>query len=149
MQTFKTANFKKDKPGHAFPQFESLEPSETQAIRVSLGARLGLSPAANSLELARCVDQRARTLPDMDAEDSSFDLAGALSAEGIRPRPNVYVNWYRFDEIDRMSFGDLAANFDDVWYPSSDDIDIFDDSVSWILSVSHEGAVKVLKLSDK
>lgn len=149
MQTFKIDNFKKEKPGHAFPRFESLGVKETEAVRADLASRLGLPQTVDPLELIRCVGQRARVLRDVDADEASFDIAEALRVEGIRPRPDVYVNWYRFDEIDRMRFDDLAQNFDDVWYPTSDDIDIFDSSFSWILSIDHEGTVKLLRLAEK
>ncbi|EKO31739.1 hypothetical protein LEP1GSC179_0008 [Leptospira santarosai str. MOR084] len=41
---------------------------------------------------------------------------------------------------------DLINNFDDIWYPSVDDIDIIDMSISWILSVSHFGEIKLIDL---
>ena len=36
--------------------------------------------------------------------------------------------------------------FDDIWYPDSDDIDIFDQTLSWILTVLHNGDVKILQI---
>lgn len=43
-----------------------------------------------------------------------------------------------------MSFVDLANFFDYIWFPSSDDVDIFDASFDWILSIDHAGFVKLL-----
>ena len=35
--------------------------------------------------------------------------------------------------------------FDDLWYPAADDLEIFDASCSWLVSVAHDGAVGVVR----
>ena len=40
------------------------------------------------------------------------------------------------------TFAIVSKYFSDIWYPSTDDIDVFDSSVSWILSVNHEGEIR-------
>ena len=70
------------------------------------------------------------------------DLALSL---GLAPEPLVYVNWLRFDDIDCLAFSDLARYFDDIWYPSADYIDIFDSSMSWVLSVDYLGFVRFVR----
>jgi len=65
---------------------------------------------------------------------------------GISAEKKVYVNWYRYDNVDEIQFVDLTKYFDDIWYPGLDDIDIFDATFSWILSISHDGAVRSARL---
>lgn len=48
----------------------------------------------------------------------------------IKPQTNVYINWYRYDQVDEMAFVDLDKCFADIWYPGPDDIDIFDSEFS-------------------
>lgn len=48
-----------------------------------------------------------------------------------------------------MRFKDLTEHFDYIWYPGPDDIEIFDDSLSWILSVDHGGYLRVLVLDGR
>jgi hypothetical protein len=55
------------------------------------------------------------------------------------------VSWYRVDQIDEIAFDDLATWFDDIWYPNSDDLDICDDTLSWVVSINHEGDVNWIR----
>jgi len=79
----------------------------------------------------------------------SFDLRRVLCSIEIVPEDHVYINWYRFDKLDRMAVDDLAQYFDDVWYPSSDDIDLFDSTLSWVLSVTDEGYIRFVKFKQE
>jgi hypothetical protein len=79
----------------------------------------------------------------VDAEDG-FDLRDLISVVGIKAGADVLVNWYRFDQIDRIAFSDLSEHFDHIWYPSSDDIEIFDESLDWFVLVRHDGRVAVV-----
>ena len=45
-----------------------------------------------------------------------------------------------------MRLDELSRRFDDIWFEVSDDIEIFDDTYSWYLGVSHDGAVGVYKV---
>ena len=44
---------------------------------------------------------------------------------------------------------DLNKHFYDVWYPSSDDIELFDDTLDWIIFVRHYGGVQLLALNQR
>ena len=61
---------------------------------------------------------------------------------------NVFINWFKFDNIDSISFKDLCKYFDDIWYPSVDDIEIFDETYNWILSIKYYGIISFLKSVD-
>ena len=73
----------------------------------------------------------------VSAEDEHFNIEELANSIGIEPQSVVFVNWNRFDKIDRLSFTDLSKFFCDIWYPASDDIDIFDSALLWVLSVTH------------
>ncbi|HEV7224714.1 MAG TPA: hypothetical protein VGN42_18530 [Pirellulales bacterium] len=83
----------------------------------------------------------------LNALDEGFDLSRVFEALDIWPDDSVYINWHRFNanEIDAITVADLTLYFDDIWYPSSDDIDIFDDTLCWVLVVSHEGMIGFIK----
>ncbi len=147
MQTFKIRHFERDHPGCSFPWFQSLSPAEAQDLRARLAGRVGLPSTVDLLELVERLDELADEIPCTNPEQGPLDVSAVLHAQGIRPLSEVYVNWHRYDDIDRMRLADLARNFDDVWYPSSDDLDILDETLTWILSVSHEGTVKLARLS--
>ena len=67
-------------------------------------------------------------------------------SSATQPAATVYINWRHFESLDEMAFVALAKYFDDIWYAGADDIDIFDDTLSWVLSVRHDGEVRALKL---
>ena len=52
---------------------------------------------------------------------------------------------YGFDDADEMHFGDLDKYFYDIWYPVTDDIDIFDDTFKWLLLIVHNGCLRMAK----
>jgi hypothetical protein len=58
----------------------------------------------------------------------------------------VFINWYRFDDIDEMRLPDLAEHFADVWLPMAEDPDIFDSTFTWMLSIAHYNAYTLRRL---
>ncbi len=45
-----------------------------------------------------------------------------------------------------MKAEDLISTFSDIWYPSSDDLDIIDGTMQWIVSIDHNGTVRALSV---
>ncbi len=62
---------------------------------------------------------------------------------GIIPGPVLYVEWGALRDIDRFQTDELDRYFYDVWYPAADDIEIFDDTLNWLVFVRHYGGVEV------
>ena len=85
----------------------------------------------------------------LNAGDENFDLENVTQTAGISVHDKVFVNWYHFDKIDTLAFKDLAVFLGYIWYPSSDDIDIFDSSFSWIVSITHQGEVYIAQRDKK
>jgi hypothetical protein len=70
-----------------------------------------------------------------------------LSQQSIQPEKNVFINWYRYDRIEEIGFFDLDKYFGDIWHPGPDEMDVLDSSLSWIISISPEGYIKVVRIS--
>jgi hypothetical protein len=98
------------------------------------------------LTLTKQLFELTRPCGGPNAEDDDFHLQETMVRVGITPQKTVYVNWYRYDEIDEMHFAELAKYFDDIWYPSSDDIDLFDSTFSWLVEIPHYGVVQWCRL---
>jgi hypothetical protein len=147
MQSFKIENFERES-GTPFPPFSALSVDDCESLRRRLAERLGLPTAVNGLDLVRAVGRQESRNLSLVGGSPGFDLRKELTAAGIDPPLSVYLNWYRYDDIDEMRFDDLSRYFDDIWYPSSDDLDVFDSSLRWILSVDHDGYGKVYRLRD-
>lgn len=55
---------------------------------------------------------------------------------------HCYINWRGFEDIDRLETKALAKYFDDIWYPGPDEIDIWDASYEWIMSIDADGGIR-------
>lgn len=148
MQDFKRKHFEAVHPGVPFPPIEALSQIEARTLRARLAGRLG-SAADDGLTLVQQLAARSVLVQGATADSDRFRLLQTLWRLRIRPQPALYINWYRFDEIDRVGAEDLARHFADIWYPSSDDIDILDDTCDWILSIGHSGDIRVARLGSR
>ncbi len=141
MEQFKIENFERENLGRSFPQFQPLAPSKCEDIRLRICESFGLPSELIGSTLTRRVAQLQSQLSGVNAEHEEFSLGDALREFGVFAQDDVLINWYQFDDIDQISLETLSTYFDDIWYPASDDIDIFDFSFSWIVSVNHDGEV--------
>ncbi|MGH8016750.1 MAG: hypothetical protein ACREIA_00400 [Opitutaceae bacterium] len=76
-----------------------------------------------------------------DISDASFDeVAAQLDAAGVSRDQGVYVFWQRpVPAIGvAITFGQFRDNWDDFWYPSSDDAMLVDESMSALIRFDHE-----------
>ena len=99
--------------------------------------------------LMKTLCESSRPVEHANAKAEGFDLAALVHSLELEAQEEVFINWDDFTTIDRMRFKDLTEHFDYIWYPGPDDIEIFDDSLSWILSVDHGGYVRVLVLAGR
>jgi hypothetical protein len=139
MERFKIENFRRRDA--VFPWFRSLSADEAYAIRTRLRDRLAPEPDTNDLDLTRLVAAISVPLPGVSALDPGFRLARQVQLRGVTPEPIVLINWYRYDTIDEMRLDELSEWFADIWYPGADDIEVFDNSLQWILTIAHTGEV--------
>ena len=144
MEMFKIEHFKTEYPGIAFPEFHSLDETELLILQSHLFDKLD-SKDKDLLKLTKTFNSMASVISNINAKNEGFYLLSVLSTANIKPNEFIYLNWYRYDQVDKMRFFDLEKYFDNIWYPSSDDLDIFDDSYAWILSVRHDGALSLLE----
>ncbi len=145
MHSVKLENFAREYPDRNFPWFRALERAEARALVVKLAAKLG--SVADGRVIVQEVLQRSRRLANFNADDDGFDPKRVFELVSIEPTDRVFINWYHFDEIDEMNVEDLNAHFSDIWYPTVDDIDIVDETLSWVVSIGHESDVRVLTIT--
>lgn len=144
LHEIKRINFVREHVGEEFPKYKSLTATETTAIREKLAELLAIQPAEGSADLNRSINSHQLPVrgPASDAESLSFDLLEIFGRLGIRPMPKLYINWNSFSDIDQLATADVARYFLDLWYPGPDEINIWDDSYAWIVSVDANGALR-------
>ncbi|MCL5773492.1 MAG: hypothetical protein M1536_03850 [Firmicutes bacterium] len=147
MEQFKIEHFESDGPWRSFPEFVTLSKDEADRIRLTFERKTGIDTTKDKWDLLRYLESLSCQVKNVNAESEDFDLSLIAYKVGLKPRDEIYINWDDFTTIDRMNFLDLSKYFDDIWYPGPDDIEIFDDTFSWILFISHWGGVNFLDLT--
>ena len=145
MDQVKIDNFNKGNPEWDFPRYVTLGNKACSNIRSLLRKRLKLASSSGNLALVNEVNLQSEIFSEVRSDDGNFNLKQTLNSLEIKLPKRILINWYRYDDIDEMRFEDLASYFDDIWYPAVDDIDIFDDELKWILSISYSGEMKILR----
>lgn len=145
MDKIKINNFLNEFPGREFPEYELLSKNICSDIAKSIQMKFSLSNTADGLTMVKAINALSKSCEIASHIGEEFNLNLLLNACGIDAAEVVYINWHRFDKIDRLKLNDLAVHFYDIWYADVDDIDIFDYSLNWILSIRHDGHVKLLR----
>jgi len=145
VQDYKIANFERSNPSQSFPAFRRVGREESREFAERIAERLRLPPPIDSLKLVRRIQSCLKPVPGVSPLADEFKLSQLFWQLQIPAPESVFVNWYRFDDVDEFQFADLESHFSDVWYPSSDDIELFDASLKWLIAVSHDGAVSVCR----
>lgn len=147
MEEFKIEIFLKENPGRCFPEYKTLSKGECDEILRKIVKAFRLKNAYG-FEVLSELNMEYKISNSHNAIDDKFNLTNFFQWLAIEPFESVYVNWHRFDRINSFKFNDLNDNFDYIWYPSSDDIEIFDESFKWMVFIAHGGDIGFL-LSDR
>lgn len=145
MDNVKIENFIREHPALPLPAYRTLTAQESERIKDSITVRLGLPPDTSPLDLVCHLAEKATAIEDTSAEDDNFNLKNLMKGLSIEGQEKIFINWYRFDDIDEINLDDLSRYFDDIWYPGADAIDLFDVSLKWILSIDYSGNISLLK----
>ena len=135
MDQIKLENFRKEH-GFEMPIIRSLSPDECLKIIENLLHKFSLDDIDEFFKI-----DKFNKLDGFSADEENFDLKTAFSELGIATPNEICINFNKFESIDILHFDDLSKFFSDVWYPSLDDIEIFDINLSFIISVRHYGAI--------
>jgi len=151
MQPFKLEHFAAAHPQDAFPSFASIASEEIERLREQLCQAAGIGVGTDWGNLYKHLQDRAEHVKAVNAEDETrFNLDVVLKSLSILPNDSVYLAWDPSrGDVDRIAFADLSRYFDWIWYPASDDIEIFDESFAWLVFVDHEGQLSVDWLRDR
>lgn len=135
MDQIKLENFYKEY-GFDMPIIRSLPYDECIKIRENLLHKFSLDDVDEFFK----IDKFSR-LDGFSADEENFDLKAVFGKLNIAMPNEICINFNKFESIDILHFDDLSKFFSDIWYPSLDDIEIFDINLSFIFSVRHYGAI--------
>ena len=145
MDDIKIKNLGTRRPGLDLPAIRHLGREECESLLKELTARLEMPDGSSALAILKVLELGASDIPHVKPSDDGFVLSELLNRLQFEPA-NIYINWSSFDDIDEMSTVQFSAVFHDLWYPSSDDIEIFDRSHDWVLLIRHFDVVQLLRI---
>ena len=145
MKSLKIDNYLEAFPDSVFPAFESLGDAARVAVSTAIRKNFAIANNADDLAMVMSLDALGEPCSGVYAINPSFRLSRLLLDLNIPLPQFLYVNWYRYDDIDRFRLIDLDELFEHIWYPGAEDIAVFDDSLAWVISVSHDGGVKLCR----
>lgn len=142
MDAHKIDNFERVSTGK-FPDFRTLQGTEltTSQNRVFSLFEIALNIQL-PLEISKMQDlceSRYKTL----ALDEGFDICEVLREFAVHTREVIYLNWSMFDKIDQIDIYDFSNFFSNIWYPGVGDIDLFDETLFWMISIYHDGIIEL------
>ena len=135
MDQIKLENFRKEY-GFEMPIVRSLPYDECLKIRENLLHKFSLDDIDEFFKI-----DKFSKLDGFNADEANFDLNALFSELDIATPNEICINFNKFESIDILRFDDLSKFFSDIWYPSLDDIEIFDINLSFIISVRHYGEI--------
>ncbi len=144
MEEFKVKHFRSAYPDKQFPKYFTVEQQELLVLQKKLFNSF-LDEDSSLESLMETINSSATIIDAVNALDDDFNLLEFFLKQNIEYKEIVFLNWYRFDDIDKIKTADLNNHFSDIWYPSSDDIDLFDESFSWMVSIRHDGVLSLIR----
>ena len=141
MEQFKIKHFESTHDGLVFPWYRSLSVTDAAQLLEKVKQALNMPSRVDGSEVLSYIYRICDRHRNADANESDFSLQAILRDLGVAEPRLVYINWHWFDQVDEMKFLELSECFSDIWYPVADDIEIFDDSLDWILVVGHHGGI--------
>lgn len=131
--------------GITFPSFKTVRGNDSWLHEEKIKISFNISQQARYAGIFSQIENSSEKVKEINVEGGNFELSDVFKMYGIQSNTNVFLNWGQFKEIDIISLELLSMFFYDIWYPGSDDIYVYDDSFSWIVNVTHYGAVLILK----
>jgi hypothetical protein len=147
MEQFKIDFYEDEFGPNTFPDFRRLTEPEMRHVRDKIKESLGLSNATSGLELLRAIRNHSCLVPGVNPNERNFDLKSLIDWLKVPQSGAIFVNWYRFDDMEKFRLTDFCNVFHDVWYPPADEaIELVDSQLRWIIFVAHWGVIRVLRL---
>jgi len=140
MENFKIDIFKSENINKSFPDFQKQSPETCAIFKNLVSKKIGLIET-DSLLILKHLRDKSQPLLDINAETADFDFIKLINKFELYKPKHVNINWYHFDDIDQFKLVDFNTNFEYIWYPGPDEIEIFPDDISWIISIDATGSI--------
>jgi len=145
MEKFKINIFKAENKNRSFPHFQKESKKTCTLFKSFFSKKTGLNEnETDSIKILKCIRTKSKLLPEINAESEDFNFKLLINKLALFEPQNININWNRFDNIDKLKLIDFSNYFKYIWYPGPDDIEVFPDDVSWIISIDATGHISVM-----
>ena len=143
MHPAKIRNYTREHPDEAFPPFRPLTLSDRQDLHRRIIGALKVSADASPHDVARALQARSEYVSELDTDSDAVDWQLAFKGTCLEScEGNVYICWGELEDIDQMRAADFRSKLELLWYPSAEDIEIFDEDMKWVILMSHYGTIR-------
>lgn len=135
--------------GRTFPNADVLSVSEGNQLKGLLESALYLGPGSTNQEIMDALYQLSHRLGGVsdDKDIAEAEMTRYFNEADIKSDTVVVLFPYEgaFNSGVRMARTEILTHFDDLWYPSADDMIVVDVSAKSILHVTHHRWVQAMK----
>lgn len=144
MEKFKIDIFESENKNVHFPSFQRVSKKDCAFFKLKFAEKAGLNGDENdSVKILKLIRDKSELLPNINSESNDFNFKLLINKLQILEPENININWNRFEDIDKFNFNDFSNNLRYIWYAGPDDIEIFPNDVSWIISIDATGSVYI------
>jgi hypothetical protein len=123
----------------------NLSPSEVERNRAALLAKLGLAADAAPPRVLYRIMELSALCGQASIDAPGFSLSDVFAEAHISPSATLYY-WHGWDVMSAFDRQDLQASIQALWSPAPpEDVNVFDDSLAWLITIEHTGRVSCIK----
>lgn len=146
MDQFKIDNFKKEMGDKEFPWFETLSDEERNKIVSNISRQVMPKKSKGLSDLVERIRGIQTSIKGVNVKVGELNIDDIFKSKNIDPKDEIFIGWNGYKIIDKIGWKDFAGYFEFIWYSGQDDIDLFDRSYKWIMTIDHDGNIKYLLL---
>lgn len=137
--------------GRSFPETMLLPLAEAVKVRQRIFSAIGLSPGASNREALDSLYACAQRLTQNPQMIDGVAIEKVLEEAQVRSESLllVFPLGSAFESAVRIARADFVAFFDDLWYPSTDDLVVIDAANHVLLLVDHHENIGTLRLGEE
>lgn len=145
MEKFKIEIFEIENKNTPFPYFQKVSKKHSALFKLKFSEKAGLNTdEIDNIKILEIIREKSKLIPDINTESNEFNFLLLINKLQISEPEYVNINWDKFEDIDKFKLKDFSNNLKFIWYAGPDDIEVFPDDVSWIISIDAMGNVYIL-----
>lgn len=151
MDIYKIDNYNRDSDGKPFPWYYHLENAELSELVKKIVFAFSIQMNTTIELIIQKICDKTHLLLDnngsyFNATNEYFQISDVFDLIGVKDQDTIYISWGPGEpclcsDVDLLYIKDVLKHFNDLWYPGTDDMVMFNDSFSFIIWIDHGGGI--------